>query len=253
MNKITRHIYRKFFNISISKDSSFYGDINCFYECEVRIFSGSKIKIGNNVKIKNCHINVNHGELIIGDNSVLSDFNISIGNNCRLHIGEFNIWEQGDNWRKPNVILWDGSKCKISHHNRIRCDIMCRFGGSCSIDEYNCINERTEIRCDEQVSIGSFNMISYNCRIWDTNTHSFYEDDTRRRMTRDMYPNIGAEKDKPTTKMVYIGDDNLVGENSAILKGSNISNNIKVGYGTIIANNNVKDNKTVINPGCRIV
>ena len=158
-----------------------------------------------------------------------------------MHIGEFNIWEQGDNWRKPNVILWDGSKCKISHHNRIRCDIMCRFAGTCYINNYNCINERTELRCDEYVQIGSYNMISYNCRIWDTNTHSFYPDDTRRKMTEDMYPNIGAEKDKPKTLKVYIGNDNLIGENVAILKGTIIDNRTRIGYGAIVSNKHVNN------------
>lgn len=251
--KIYSLIYRKLYNITISKDSVFEGNINDLHSNCIKIVKKAEVRIGNNVKIKNCKIEVVAGKLIIEDNVTIKDYNISVGKNCTLVIGDNCIFEKKDNWRNPYIILWDNSILNIGHHNRLRCDFMCRFGGHCNIGKYNCINERTELRCDECIYIGSYNMISYNCRIWDTNTHSFYTDDTRRKMTEDMYPNIGAEKDKPKTLKVYIGNDNLIGENVAILKGTRINDNVKVGFSSVLSNKIIDTGKTVVGPSCRTI
>lgn len=235
MRNFIKIFYRKFHNVIISKGTVLNGSLNNIHKSNIRFTGNAHITLGKNVIIRNCTINVLDGDLIIGDDSIISNYNIYIGSNCRLYLGHNCLLEHGDNWRDPYISLSDGSSCIIEHHNRIRCDIWCRFGGSCYINEYNCINERTEIRCDENVSVGSFNMISYNCRIWDTNTHSFYDNDNRREMTIKMYPIIGAEIHKPQTKPVFIGDDCLIGESSVILKGTRVGNKCIVGTRSVAA------------------
>ena len=235
MHKLARVYNRLFRGINLSKDVLLHGGLQCIKDCQIKFGSGAKVSIGNNVTIRNSKIELIGGELIIEDGANISDYEIMVSKGCRLHIGTNCYLERGDNWRKPSIILWDKSTLTIANNNRLRCDVMCRFGGCCEIDEFNCLNERTEIRCDESVKIGAFNMISYNCRIWDTNTHAFYKDDTRRRMTREEYPNIGSEKDKPVTRSVVIGDDCLLGEECVILKGSNVGNKCVIGVHSVVA------------------
>lgn len=235
MHKLVRIYYRMCRGISLSKDVSLQGDLSCIKDSQVKFGTGAKVSIGKNVSIRNSKIEVTGGELIIEDGVNISDYEITVTRGCHLHIGANCYLERGDNWRNPFIILWDASSLKVANNNRLRCDVMCRFGGQCEIGEYNCLNERTEIRCDESVTIGAFNMVSYNCRIWDTNTHAFYADDSRSRMTIETFPNIGAENDKPSTKPVVIGNDCLLGEECVILKGSTVGNKCIVGVHSVVA------------------
>ena len=246
MHKLARIYYRMFRGISLSKSVSLYGDLSGVKDSQIKFGSEAKVSIGNNVSIRNSKIEVMGGELIIEDGVNISDYEITVTRGCRLQIGADCYMERGDNWRNPFIMLWNESSLKIANNNRLRCDVMCRFGGYCEIGEYNCLNERTEVRCDESIKIGAFNMISYNCRIWDTDTHAFYADDMRRRITREMYPNIGAETDKPNTKSVVIGSDNLIGEHAAVLKGSLIGNRCKIGFRTVVANKNIANESTFV-------
>ena len=50
--------------------------------------------------------------------------------------------------------------------------VLVRFGGTLTIGRYTGIAYDSEIRCEQQVDIGSYNMISYRVCIYDTNTHS---------------------------------------------------------------------------------
>lgn len=246
MHKLIRTYYRLFRGLDISSNVTFDGELPKVVDCHVKFGSNAKVKIGHGVEISNSQIDVIGGELVIEDGVRISDYSISVTSGSRLYIGANCVLEMGDNWRQPSIILWGKSTAQVANNNRLRCDVMCRFGGHMSIAEYNCINERTEIRCDEQVQIGSFNMISYNCRIWDTNTHSFYVDDTRRRMTIQYYPNIGSEKDKPIAKPVQIGDDCLLGEECAVLKGSVVGNKCIIGTRSVLAGKTMPDGTSAV-------
>jgi len=242
MYKLVRAYYRWLKNVAVAGNVDLEGDLSGIRDSQIKFVSSAKVRLGRGVHICNSKIEVIGGELVVEDGVRISDYSIQVDKGCRLYIGKDCVLEQGDNWRKPYILMCDESRLTIANNNRLRCDVHCRFCGLCEVGEYNCINERTEIRCDESVKIGSFNMISYNCRIWDTNTHAFYEDDTRRKMTRESFPYIGGEKDKPRTKPVLIGCDDLLGENSAILKGSIVGNKVRIGYGAIISNKVISDN-----------
>ena len=120
-----------------------------------------------------------------------------------------------------------------------------RFSGVLSIGRYNCINAGSSIRCDESVQIGSFNMISYDCDIWDTNTHCFYTLEQKKKMFEKDFPFIGRERNKPKTSPVVIGDGNWIGKNACILKGSTLGNETVVGTRAIVSNMLVEDGAKV--------
>lgn len=246
MHRLIRTYYRLFFGLKISSNVDFRGELPTVSGSRIQFGSNARVKVGQGVKIRNSNIEVIGGELVIEDGVSISDYSISVSKGCRLYFGANCVLEKGDNWRNPSIILWDKCNVTVANNNRLRCDVMCRFGGRLVVGEYNCINERTEIRCDEQVQIGSFNMISYNCRIWDTNTHSFYADDTRRKMTIQNYPNIGSEKDRPVAKPVQIADDCLLGEDCVVLKGSAVGNRCVIGARSVVAGKTMPNGTTAV-------
>ena len=183
----------------------------------------SKISIGKNAK------------LILADNVSIDGYEISILK------GEFIVeantkFERGSNSQKPSISILDGS-LKTGKNCIIRADFSIRFGGKCEIGKYTGIMEHTEIRSDERIEIGDFNMISYECMIYDTNTHCDYPKDVRRKMTVKDFPNIGLEFEKPPTNAVKIGHDCWIGKRAVLLKGVEIGNNSTIAACAVVTKN----------------
>ena len=267
MRRLKRIYLRLAHNTFVSSDSEFIQGKTLLKNDEIRITGNSQLIIGDKCMLKNCritittnarlviengailqnmHIFIDNAQCVIGKSCSLSDSKIEVITNSKIVFGESCIIEKGNQWHTPAWSLQDNSVVEVADHNRFRCDLYSRFGATITIGCYNCLNEGTEIRADERVSIGDYNMISYNCRIWDTNTHVFYSDYTRREMTERMFPYIGIESEKPRTKPVYIGSDNLIGESAAILKGSKIENKCKIGFRAIVSNEDIADDSTFV-------
>lgn len=226
----------------------------------------AQLSIGKNVKlIRSKIILKNDSLLIIGDNSLIYKTTITtsrqeldkiiIGDSCKIEntnikiqgtiiMGNYNILDKGS-YYKPLSIVCTGN-ITIGDYNRIRCGIWSRYNSNLSIGNYNNINEESEIRCDDMIIIGDYNQISYNCSIWDTNTHCIYSAEKRRNLTETKYPVFGFEFEKPKTKKITIGNDNWIGKNSSILKGSTIKNKCIIGFATILSNQVIESNRTVV-------
>lgn len=208
---------------------------------------GSSFVKGLGVEIFNVNIVLTgKSELIIDDNVKLEGYDIQI-NDGYLKIGEHSHLIKGRQTLDP-IISVDNGKLIIGAYNSIKADLKIRFGGVCSIGTYNAINEGTEIRCDQSVIIGDYNMISYECMIYDTNTHCKYAPEIRRERTRTDFPAIGIETEKPGTKEVVIGNDNWLGKRSVILKGCVLGNQVIVGTNAVASNLQVDKGTIVGNP-----
>ncbi len=255
----------------ITKISTFFFEKRFKYlwnGSKVRVERGGVFRVGRNVKMHYCNIYVKKGDcLIIGDNTTLSNTSISmivgaqskvhIGEQChisdfdlsvtkgRIQIGDYNILEKGDTLIKPHFEV-DGL-LTIGDYNRLRCSVWLRFGGEVTIGKRNAINEGTEIRSDEYIKIGDYNQISYHCVFWDTNTHNVYKAEERRAITDKQYPAFGLEFEKPKTAPIVIGNDCWVGKGVSVLKGSQVGDKCILGYGTLISNIKIPQNKTVFN------
>ena len=184
----------------------------------VFIENGSSLIIGDNVVIDHCELYIK-GSVTIGDNTILK------GGSYILEPGELEV----------------GHHCKSTAKR-----LWVRFGGRLTIGDYTNINDDSEIRCDQEVTIGRYNQISYNVRIWDTNTHNVYPAQERRIIAETYWPYFGKETRRPVTKPVSVGDDCWIGENAAILKGSTLGNEVVVGYGTLICGQTVEAGKMVV-------
>lgn len=225
----------------------------------------SRLKIGDGVVIDGTYIVLEDSELIILSNVQISNVNlfaksnssINLSDSVQINCYDWMIWQsvvtidkncvfnQGRNALRPYVNLSEG-QLHISDHNVIRADFWIRFGGVVKVGQYNCINERTELRCDEQIRIGDFNMISYDCNIWDTNTHCIYSPSVRREKTISDFPVIGSESERPKTKPVIIGNDCWVGKGSVILKGSVLENEAIVATRAIVSNQTIHENRKAV-------
>jgi|WetSurMetagenome_2_1015567.scaffolds.fasta_scaffold311290_1 acetyltransferase-like isoleucine patch superfamily enzyme len=199
-------------NINLDSQSKFIKDKDVkIINCSI-ILKNSTLEISDFVELKNLEINLNNAHMIVGSKSIIEGTNP----NDRLCI---------------NII--DG-KLLVGLCTRLRSSIIVRYGGFCKIDNYNAINEGSEIRCDEKVAIGSFNMISYNCQLFDTNTHNILPVKERRAQTIEEYPIIGREKTKPPTKPLIIGDDCWFGQGVTILKGVTIGDGVVIGTKSVV-------------------
>lgn len=188
------------------------------------IAKDATITIGKNVKINNAEIYVEKGDLEIND---------------------FCIIESNSN-NRLKIIIHDGN-VSIGDHTKIACNrIWVRFGGVLSIGNFTNINGGSEIRCDEKIIIGSYVRISYDTRIWDTNTHRMLSSEDRRNVIRNHFPFFGFEDERPSTKPIFIGDDCWLGEGASILKGTSLGNCVNVGYKTVLVGQHINSNNTVV-------
>jgi acetyltransferase-like isoleucine patch superfamily enzyme len=202
---------------------------------------------GNNVRIENSNIKVGKkAKLIIGDHVSIIGYTIIIDEG-EFTIGTNTHLSKGSNPNSPSLYIYDG-KLSIANNCTIKSDFVIRFGGKCIIGAYNCINEQTEIRCDEQIVVGDFNMISYECMIYDTNTHCMYEPIKRREITKKDFPFIGIEYEKPKTNPIFIGNDCWLGKRSVVLKGCNIGNESVIAACSVVTGNVPEKNIAYGNP-----
>lgn len=209
-----------------------------------RVCTGAKARIGKNVTIRNSRIIVTPGSIIeIGDNVCIENTEISIvGGKCV--IGDFSLIGNSNERLLLNI---EKGEIHVGHHTKISAKrFWVRFDGIVRIGNYVTINSKSEIRCDERVSIGSYTGISYNVNIWDTNTHNILPAKERRAINEKYYPYFWKETSRPVTAPVAIGDDCWLGQGATVLKGTNLGDGVIVGYNCTIPGKTIPSNSTVV-------
>ena len=232
----------------------------------ISIHGKSKLIVEPGARIRNSSFQIDSGSTVtIAEGTVLEDVDIcvwkrselAVGRECSMNHIRFavekgkvvieghNIFSCGSWADRPAVTVANGTMT-VGDHNHLQNSVWIRFGGSLTIGRYNCVNAGSSIRVDESVRIGSYNMISYDCDIWDTNTHCFYTPEEKKEMFEKDFPVIGKERNKPETRPVVIGDGNWIGKRSCILKGSTLGNETIVGTRAIVSNVTVADGQRVL-------
>lgn len=195
------------------------------YNSKIYVAPGASLEIGESVKINNAIICVERGECVIKEKCIIGNTNKN---------------------QKTCIIINDGSLF-VDHHTKLSLErIWIRFGGMLKIGCYTNVNYGSEIRSDESIIIGSYNQISYGVRIWDTNTHNIMNSYDRRKITESHYPYYGYETSKPVTAPICIGDDCWIGEKASILKGTQIGNEIIVGYNCLLTGQKIPNKSIVV-------
>jgi acetyltransferase-like isoleucine patch superfamily enzyme len=144
------------------------------------------------------------------------------------------------------VISIDSGSLHLGKFVNIKANLSIRFSGRVKIGTYTGIGPRSEIVCDEAITIGNFGLISSDVDIYDTNSHSTFADKRRERI-RIGYPVGCSETEKPSTTPIIIGDDVWIGKGSQILKGSQIGSRSIVGLGTKVTPGAYPEDSLIVN------
>lgn len=215
--------------------------------CHFFIAKGSSLKIGEGGKLTNVSICIMEAgtHIEIGENCTLINCSIEpYRANVKIGNGNF-VQTPIDSF--PVRFRVHNAELTVGDYNSLSCGIWARFGGKIAIGNRNAINQRTEIRCDERVEIGDYNQISYDCVIWDTNTHVVHPAMERRQIVEKEYPCFGLETERPKTKPIKIGDDCWIGRGCSLLKGVQLGNRCIVAYNTTLPGGSYSPGNTLMN------
>lgn len=206
-----------------------------------------KLSIHPSARIRDCNIRVDKtSELILEEGVNLKGVKLTLKNGSRVHLGAYAELRQNTNPLKGIYII-DNGTFTVGHHTSIRAyRVWIRFGGKLEMGCYINVNDGTEIRADESVKIGDYTGISYNIRIWDTNTHNIYTEEENAEKRRRDFPDMRKEHTRPKTAPVEIGPHGWIGERSSILKGTRLGRDVIVGYNTLLSNATIEDHTVVV-------
>jgi acetyltransferase-like isoleucine patch superfamily enzyme len=221
---------------------------NIIYKSE-----GSFISIDPQAKIKNSKITVtddsrleiqagvviegeifvsNKSEVLIGYGSQISNSSLVVSNSSKLNLSQYVII-MGYGYSKASILMNNGV-LNIDPNVRIYgSEILVRFGGRMKIGKYSGIGNGSEIRCEKEVKIGEFCLISYGVSIFDTNTHSTNWSNRRDAIIKG-FPHGPQEYIAHNARAIHIGDDVWIGKNVIITKGAVLGQKSIIGMGCVL-------------------
>lgn len=231
-------------SFTVNKDAQLVrGNIEVGRNSTVTIEAGamidSDLTIGDNCTI------------VFGKDSRLIRTAFSAVNGSTVHFGEGSIINSPVS-PQSSISIDNGTFQLHDRAHVMSTSVLVRFGGALSIGRYTGIAYDSEIRCEEQVDIGAYNMISYRVCIYDTNTHSTDWRERRKRIEQ-CYPEGVWEETKPATNPVFIGDDVWIGKEVTITKGARIGNRCIIGIRTTLGAEVVGDDSIVVAGKPRII
>jgi len=191
------------------------------------------------IKAKDSHIEILDYYKIVNFSIKLSSSKIK--SKCYLGIT--------NDMRYPLQINFINTIGILGQNVNLHCIIDCKQGNLFMGDNVF-INSGTQIRCENSISIGSNVFISYDCIIFDTNTHAV--DPEVRQQEIDLgFPNFTRQTihSLPQTAPISIGNQVWIGMRSAILKGTTLGTGCVVGLMSVVSGE--YDNYCLIvgNPG----
>ena len=237
-----------------------------------RLHPSSSMVVSSEAKLVRGTIVMGRDSSLVVEAGAIIDSDITIGENCKVVFGKdsrlvrtpfsvtnastVNLGEGAiiDSPVLPHSSVWvdNGTLRLESRAHVMSTDLLVRFGGVLSIGRYTGIAYGSEIRCEQQVDIGSYGMISYRVCIYDTNTHSTDWRERRKRIEH-CYPQGVYEETKPGTNPVFIGDDVWIGKEVTITKGAKIGNRCIIGIRTTLGSEVVDDDSIVVAGKPRII
>ena len=238
----------------------------------IRVHPSSSFAVSKDAKLISGNIVVGRNSKVTIEAGVTIDSDMTIGDNCTV------VFNKDSRLSKSSFIVTNGSTVQfgegaiinspVSPESSVTVDngtfhleprahvmsttLLVRFGGKLTIGAYTGIAYDSEIRCEQQVDIGAYNMISYRVCIYDTNTHSTDWRERRKRIEH-CYPEGVYEETKPATSPVFIGDDVWIGKEVTITKGARIGHRCIIGIRTVLGAELVEDDSIVVAGKPRII
>ena len=253
LRKIIKELYPGGkFSLKVSEDSKVKG---CRpggknFTGNIFVLGSSILTVGNNISFNSELYIGNQSEVTIEDDCVFNNNIITIANHSKVYFGKGVMMLSGPLGTVP--IQVDNGTLIFGGYNRFMSEILVRFGGLMKVGKYTGIGYHSEIRCEESITIGDYGLFSYDICIYDTDTHSTDWHERRKRITEG-YPVGTAEKQKPRTKPVIIGDDVWIGKGATITKGTRIGNRCIVGTRAVVGGGEYPDDTTLVSDKPRII
>jgi acetyltransferase-like isoleucine patch superfamily enzyme len=237
-----------------------------------RLHATSKLNIASGAKLVRGAITIGSNSSVVIETGAVIDCDITIGENCEVVFGKDSSLvntsfvvlngatvklEDGAIIDSPvspasSVTVDNGTLLLGQRAHLMSTEVLVRFGGKLRIGRYTGVAYGSEIRCEEQVDIGSYGMISYGVCIYDTNTHSTDWRERRQRIEQ-CYPRGVAEETKPGTSPVFIGDDVWIGKEVTITKGARIGHRCIIGIRTSLGKEVIEDDSVVVAGKPRVI
>jgi acetyltransferase-like isoleucine patch superfamily enzyme len=234
----------------ISKDSKILIGSKVRIQSSIVRIKKSEFDIGSNAKISHSRIMVNDSRLEIGMGCIFKQVMFHVKDKSECFIGKhFQLTKHSDH---PAYFYASSSSIQIGENVNLFAQLVCE---SAILEMGNniFINSGTQLRCMKKITLGSNILVSYDCIIFDTNTHSLDPSD-RRKELQDGYPNQAIQsadvKQKVKTAPIHIGNDIWIGTRALIFKGTKLGDEVIVGACTVLSGIEVPHGKIVTgNPG----
>ena len=229
----------------------------------------SRVSLGAGLMLQQSRLYVDQATCTLGPNSVLrqsilvvraSQFETGQGAKLiqkEVHCVNQSTFRSGDFVQLSGVgssrsFFMNGSFAEWGTNVNVFAKVQCDQSHF-SIGDHVFINEGTEIRCHNTIKMGSYIMVSYDCRLFDTNTHST-EAEWRRREINDGFPNSTIQQDSVKAQIktapIIIGDDVWIGTRAILFRGTKLADQVIVGAASVVAGLDVPAGKKVVgNPG----
>jgi acetyltransferase-like isoleucine patch superfamily enzyme len=238
-------------SLEIHPAAKFYAEDSLRFPAgRIVVGAGSVVKLGRDVVVEAEIIVGGNCEVIVGDGAFLKNVTFDIRNRSRVTLGAGVIFDSPPRW--PNQVAVDGGTLLLEEKAHIQADLLVRFGGRLSIGRHTGIGHGSEIRCEEEITIGHHGLFSYEVCIYDTNTHSTDWRERRERIEAG-YPHGTGEIRRPKTSPVRIGDDVWIGKGATITKGAVIGHRCIIGIRTVVGALTVPDDNVVVSDSPRII
>jgi acetyltransferase-like isoleucine patch superfamily enzyme len=153
---------------------------------------------------------------------------------------------------KGSLTIDNGTLSIADRARIVGAEVLVRFGGAMSIGKYSILAGGAEIRCEQQVTIGEYVLVSYDACIYDTNAHSTGWRERRERIET-CYPDGIAEESKPETNPVTIGDDVWIGKGATVTKGCVLGKRCIVGIRTSVGGAVYGDDSVIVSQKPRVL
>ena len=221
-------------------------DIVVFGNPKIEIDDSSEMFLGDHTYLSNCKISVKRGsQLVLGDYTSIKGSTISLDKGAVLSTEATVFLEQVRDYRQRIVL--SGAKASVGTGSRIRASMSANHNAQIRIGRKTYINQGSEIRCHNSVSIGDYVLISYEVDIFDNNTHDT-DWQSRHRSIEASPPGSFIEKTPPASAPISIGNNCWIGKRAAILKGVSIGDRSIVALSSIVTKSVPEDCLAYGNP-----
>ena len=246
------------------------GKIKFDFKSFIQFTQDSKLNIEGKLSLKNARIYIKKSECSFKENAdlqnavfVIKDSVCNVGKhfkstNVECMINHYSNFEIGDyvalngGYQNKSEFYFYNATVKWGDNVNINAKINCHKS-TFTIGDNVFINKGTEIRSEHSISIGSNNFISYDCILFDTNTHSLSHL-SRRDEINNGFPNTTKQTDAIKNEIkkapIAIGNDIWIGTRAIIFKGTVIHDRVIVGAASLLSGIEVPEDKKVVgNPG----